>query len=65
MKGDRLTDCEERVCKLLVEGCNAEQVAARMGVSPWTVRSHIFNARAKLGARSLLQLAVLFDRTRR
>ena len=65
MKGDPLSPKEEETCKLLVDGIKPEQIAGRMGCGMWTVRTHIYRARQKLGAGSLLRLAVLFDRTRR
>jgi DNA-binding CsgD family transcriptional regulator len=47
-----LTPRERQVISLVAEGLNAEQVAENLIVSPFTVRTHIRNAKEKLGART-------------
>ena len=45
-----LSPREHQVVELLAAGLTGEQVALRLGISPATVRVHIRNATAKLGA---------------
>jgi DNA-binding CsgD family transcriptional regulator len=47
-----LTRRERQVIGLLAEGLHAEEVANRLVISPLTVRTHIRNAKYKLGART-------------
>jgi DNA-binding CsgD family transcriptional regulator len=47
-----LTRREREVLSLLAEGMSTKQVAAHLVLSPFTVRTHVQNLRAKLGARS-------------
>lgn len=65
MRGDPLSPGEEKTAELLADGCKTEQIAARLGVSQRTVRTFIYRAREKLGADSMLRLAVLYDRLKR
>lgn len=64
-RGDSLSETERRVVSMLADGVKPEQIAGRLGCGVWTVRTHIYRARQKLGADSMLRLAVLFDRSRR
>jgi DNA-binding CsgD family transcriptional regulator/ketosteroid isomerase-like protein len=48
-----LTPREREVLALLAEGLNAEEVARSLVISPLTVRTHIRNAKEKLGARTM------------
>src|SRR5258705_10988345 len=48
----RLTRREREIISLLAAGMNAEQVAASLVISPFTVRTHIRNAKDKLGAHT-------------
>jgi DNA-binding CsgD family transcriptional regulator/ketosteroid isomerase-like protein len=45
-----LTPREREVFQLLVRGLNAPQIAAELCISPATVRTHVQNAMARLGA---------------
>lgn len=47
-----LTPREREVMTLVSKGLRAEDVAARLVLSPFTVRTHIRNARDRLGART-------------
>jgi DNA-binding NarL/FixJ family response regulator len=49
-RGAALTQRERQVLQLLARGLNAPQIAAELFVSPATVRTHVENAMARLGA---------------
>ena len=55
--GDQLTPREYDVLELLVEGVGSETVAARLGISPNTVRTHIQSILTKLQVHSRLEAA--------
>jgi DNA-binding CsgD family transcriptional regulator len=58
--GDRvLSPREHQVVELLAAGLTGEQVAVRLGISPATVRVHIRNATAKLGASTRTQAVAI------
>jgi DNA-binding CsgD family transcriptional regulator len=48
-----LTPREREVMSLLAKGLNAEEVARSLVISPFTVRTHVRNAKEKLGARTM------------
>jgi DNA-binding CsgD family transcriptional regulator len=48
----RLTRREREIISLLAAGMNAAQVAESLVISPFTVRTHIRNAKEKLGAHT-------------
>jgi DNA-binding CsgD family transcriptional regulator len=48
-----LTPREREVMSLLATGLNAEEVARKLVISPFTVRTHVRNAKEKLGARTM------------
>jgi PAS domain S-box-containing protein len=49
---EHLTPREAEVLQLLARGLNGSRVAARLGIAPETVRTHVRNAMDKLGART-------------
>jgi DNA-binding CsgD family transcriptional regulator len=51
----RLTPREREVLQLLARGLNAPQIGAKLFVSPATVRTHVQNAMARLGASTRIQ----------
>lgn len=59
-----LTERERVVLALMVEGLNNTQIAARLTVSPSTVKSHVSNVLTKLGAASRTEAVTLALRTR-
>jgi DNA-binding NarL/FixJ family response regulator len=56
---DPLTDREREVVALVAEGLSNDEIAARLVVSPATVRTHVGRAMSKLGARDRAQLVVM------
>jgi DNA-binding CsgD family transcriptional regulator len=54
-----LSPREHEVVELLAAGLTGEQVAVRLGISPATVRVHIRNATAKLGASTRTQAVAI------
>lgn len=61
MPGDRLTRREDQVRGLVSDGLGTEEVAARLGISPRTVESHLHNAYRKLGVHRREDLAAVGD----
>jgi NarL family two-component system response regulator LiaR len=57
--GGDLTDRERGVLKLMVEGLNNTQIAARLAISPSTVKSHVSNILSKLGVTSRTEAVTL------
>jgi DNA-binding NarL/FixJ family response regulator len=55
---DPLTHRERETLTLVAHGLNNTEIAARMSISPFTVRTHVANTLAKLGARDRAQLVV-------
>jgi len=53
---DSLTDSELKVVNLIAEGATNRAVAAQLHLSPYTVKTHIRNAFAKLGIKSRAEL---------
>jgi DNA-binding CsgD family transcriptional regulator len=56
---DDLTNREREVCVLTARGLNADQVGDRLCLSPYTVKTHLYNAFRRLGLKNGRQLAVL------
>lgn len=54
-----LTARERQILGLLAYGLNGREIAARLFLSPATVRTHVQNAMQKLGARTRAQAIVL------
>jgi NarL family two-component system response regulator LiaR len=59
-----LTEREREVLALMIEGLNNTQIAARLNVSPSTVKSHVSNILAKLGVASRTEAVTLALRNR-
>jgi NarL family two-component system response regulator LiaR len=59
-----LTERERAVLALMVEGLNNTQIAAKLSVSPSTVKSHVSNILSKLGAASRTEAVTLALRNR-
>ena len=62
--GRDLTEREREVLALMVEGLNNTQIAARLTVSPSTVKSHVSNVLSKLGVSSRTEAVTLALRSR-
>jgi DNA-binding NarL/FixJ family response regulator len=56
---EELTDREREVMALVAEGLGNQEIAAKLFLSPATVRTHVSRAMGKLGARDRSQLVVL------
>jgi NarL family two-component system response regulator LiaR len=54
-----LTDREREVLALMVEGMNNTQIAAKLTVSPSTVKSHVSNILSKLGVAGRTEAVTL------
>ncbi|MFE6701424.1 DNA-binding response regulator [Streptomyces sp. NPDC057718] len=58
-----LTSREQEVLRNLAEGMSTAETAARLRVSPATVKSHVSHVLTKLGARNRLEAVLLFQRS--
>jgi NarL family two-component system response regulator LiaR len=58
-----LTEAEHAVLSLLVEGLNNTEIAKRLVVSPSTIKSHVSNILAKLGAASRTEAVAIAIRS--
>lgn len=56
---DALTDREREIVAVVAEGLANDEIAARLFLSPATVKTHVNRAMAKLGVRDRAQLVVL------
>ena len=54
---EQLTRREREILTLLVRGLSGDEIAARLHISPNTVRSHVQNILSKLGVHSRLEAA--------
>ncbi len=54
-----LTEREQAVLALMVEGLNNTQIAGKLGVSPSTIKSHVSNILTKLGVSSRTEAVTL------
>ena len=54
-----LTEREREVLTLMIEGLNNTQIAAKLTVSPSTIKSHVSNILAKLGVASRTEAVTL------
>jgi DNA-binding NarL/FixJ family response regulator len=59
---DALTDREREITVLVATGLSNEEIAARLVLSPATVKTHVNRAMAKVGARDRAQLVVFAHR---
>lgn len=62
--GIDLTEREREVLNLMIEGLNNTQIAARLGVSPSTIKSHVSNILSKLGVTSRTEAVTVALRNR-
>ncbi|MDF2495962.1 helix-turn-helix transcriptional regulator [Sphingomonas sp.] len=53
----RLTAREAEVCRLVLQGWTAKEIAGLLGLSPATIDAHISNVYLKTGARGRPNLA--------
>ncbi|SEG84142.1 regulatory protein, luxR family [Actinacidiphila yanglinensis] len=56
---DRLTDREREVLALVGRGHSNDEIAAKLLLSPLTVKTHVSRAMTKLAARDRAQLLVI------
>jgi DNA-binding CsgD family transcriptional regulator len=60
----RLTARQAETLRLLASGCDTETIAARLGISPTTVRNHVQHVLAKLEVHDRLQAILTLLRSR-
>ena len=63
MRQGELSAREREIFELLANGLTGEQVAAKLGLSPETVRTHIRNGIRKLRANNRLHAVAIALRT--
>ena len=59
-----ITEREEAVVLLIAEGLSHREIACRLGITTWTVKAHIANARDKLAASSTPHAVAIVVRAR-
>jgi len=52
---------DERIARAIVGGASSREVAERLSIAPRTVDAHVANIYEKLGVRSRLALAKIFE----
>jgi DNA-binding NarL/FixJ family response regulator len=60
---ESLTEREREITALVAEGLSNDDIAARLVISPATVKTHVNRAMAKVAARDRAQLVVFAHRT--
>ncbi|ACU75989.1 two component transcriptional regulator, LuxR family [Catenulispora acidiphila DSM 44928] len=60
---DALTDRERQITGFVAEGLSNDEIAARLVLSPATVKTHVNRAMVKVGARDRAQLVVFAHRS--
>ena len=55
-----ITDRQRQVVELIAAGCSNEEVGARLGISPRTVKAHCDTLRHKLGVARRRQIPVAY-----
>ena len=60
---EQLTEREREIVALAGEGLSNDEIAGRLFVSPFTVKTYISRAMTKLGARDRAQLVMIAFRT--
>jgi DNA-binding CsgD family transcriptional regulator len=53
---DRLTEREQEIIRLLIEGTAGKAIGERLFISPKTVEDHVYNIYQKLGVKNRVQL---------
>lgn len=61
-RGDVLTRKQDKILELLSAGYSGCQIAAQMGLSESCVSRQLSRAKIKLGAQTISQAAVKYDR---
>ncbi len=51
-----LTDRESQMALMIAKGLSNKEIASELGISPATVRTHIYNLYRKVGAQSRVEL---------
>lgn len=57
-QGVRMTKREREIITLIVEGLSNKEIAQRLSIATYTVKSHVHNILEKLALRSRLQIAM-------
>ena len=57
LRAVRLTKRERQITDLIAEGMNNKEIAERLNIAPYTVKSHVHNILEKLALHTRLQIA--------
>lgn len=57
LEGNRLTVRELEVLALLADGKSTSDIAAQLGITPATIKTHLTSVYRKIGARNRVQAA--------
>lgn len=56
MSRTEMSHREREIVAAIVSGMRPKEIARNLGISPRTVEAHVEHARAKLGARNVMEL---------
>ena len=56
---DRMTVRQKEIVRLMTTGKRPQEIARQLSISPWTVRTHVRNVKARVGINDTLCLVAM------